>query len=56
MTQQEKTQHIEAVKVIYGVSTKAPLEKAAHDTCLEAAQHLIKYFEAIEVETELKPE
>jgi len=47
---------IEAVTAIYGVSTRAAVEKAAHDTCLQAAQELVKYFEAIEVEIELKPE
>jgi hypothetical protein len=50
MTAQEKQQHTEAVKVIYGVSTRAAVEKAAHDTCLNAAQALMSYFEGIQIE------
>ena len=49
MTAKEKKEFIDAVQAVYSVSTKAPVEKAIHDTCLRAAQQLINYFEAIEV-------
>jgi len=50
MKQAEKENLAQALQALYGVSTKAPVEKAAHDTCLKAAQEIMTFIESQEVE------
>lgn len=49
MKASEKKNLIDALNVIYAVSTKAPVEKATHDMCQNAAQDILKAIESIEV-------
>jgi hypothetical protein len=50
MKSEQKKQLADALNFIYNVSTKAPLEKAVHDNCFEAAKELMKHIESSEVE------
>lgn len=56
MDAKEKQKLIEALNFVYTISTKAPVEKQAHDASLEAATMLMKHIESIEVKQEEKKE
>jgi len=49
MNAQQKQKLVEALNFVYTISTKAPVEKQAHDASLEAATMLMKHVESIEV-------
>lgn len=54
MDAKEKQKLIEALNFVYTISTKAAVEKQAHDASLEAATLLMKHIESIEVKQEEK--
>lgn len=55
MKADEKKNLIDALNYIYGVSTKAAVDKQTHDICLNAANELMKHIESLEVKEE-KPQ